>query len=133
MKFYDLDNMKDFNFSEDCLLFEDKIDKNDIDLYTIVKRNDETFAIGSISILENRCGVHKIDFNIDNEEETLENNIKCPVCGYEDLDSWEMSDEFDNSYRCGRCGAILQVQKNISVTYDSYVKQLPKVIELKGE
>jgi transcription elongation factor Elf1 len=50
-----------------------------------------------------------------------ENNIKCPYCDYEDIDSWEFDDD-SGSWTCGSCEKEFDVVRNIEVTYSSYRK-----------
>ena len=50
-------------------------------------------------------------------------NLVCPWCGYEDRDSWELSDS-DDSYTCPECGEVFAYERNITVTYTSRKREL---------
>ncbi len=133
MRVYDKDKMKNFDWDEKSFLFN--LDLDSIDIYDVIHKFGDYYAVCMISADKSKCAVHRMDeFDLDKDNEEFGcSNIKCPICGFEDIDSWEMSSEYDNDYQCGRCGAILQVQKNISVTYDSYVKELPEIKEVEDD
>ncbi len=52
-------------------------------------------------------------------EQWHEEAITCPWCGYEDPDSWEFDDEYDDKYECLRCGKPFVLEKLVEVTYTS--------------
>jgi len=56
------------------------------------------------------------------KETKYKNNITCPLCGYEDKDSWELSKN-DSEVECGNCGAILGYSRYVEVTYSAWVVQ----------
>ena len=49
-------------------------------------------------------------------------NMICPHCGAEDVDSWEyLSGEEQLGYvECGDCGRTYNAERNISITYSTY-------------
>ena len=47
------------------------------------------------------------------------NEITCPYCGWQDRDSWEMNDDYDEEFTCGECDEIFAVSRHIEVTYSS--------------
>jgi len=51
---------------------------------------------------------------------SYENNIKCPHCGYEDIDSWEYDDDCGKN-ECGSCGKAFEYMRNVDVTYSTYI------------
>ena len=56
---------------------------------------------------------------VDGEEEpTFTDEIVCPWCGYEELDSWEAPDHDDESV-CEECGKVFAYEREIEVTYSS--------------
>jgi Zn ribbon nucleic-acid-binding protein len=61
--------------------------------------------------------VYEVELS-DETKTDFEDCITCPVCGYEDGDSWESEDDSDD-YECGRCGATLRIHRNVSVSYDA--------------
>lgn len=48
-----------------------------------------------------------------------ENNIKCPFCDHEWLDSWEF-DENEGTHTCGSCDETFNVIRHIEVTYSTF-------------
>lgn len=52
-------------------------------------------------------------------EQCFKDEITCPWCGYEDPDSWEFEDEYDEEYECSHCGKPFFVEKRVVVTYTS--------------
>lgn len=48
---------------------------------------------------------------------------KCPYCGFEDYDSWELSrdiDDCDGVTGCPNCGKEYGVMRNIEITYTTW-------------
>lgn len=45
-------------------------------------------------------------------------NLICPYCGYEDQDSWELSESSDN-YTCGDCSKNFTYNSSVSRTFTS--------------
>lgn len=54
----------------------------------------------------------------DPEEQYGADNITCPYCGYEDVDSWE-ANESDDHYECSNCGSYFSYEREVSVSYYS--------------
>lgn len=54
----------------------------------------------------------------DPEEQYGADNITCPYCGYEDVDSWE-ANESDDHYECPNCGSYFSYEREVSVSYYS--------------
>lgn len=44
-------------------------------------------------------------------------NITCPWCGSEDLDSWERGDDWEDNTTCDECGKPYTWQRNIEISY----------------
>ena len=42
--------------------------------------------------------------------------ITGPWCGYEEKDSWEIS---DGEFECGECGKTYEVSHDVSITYST--------------
>lgn len=47
--------------------------------------------------------------------------VKCPYCGYEHGDSWELPDN-DDDYECPGCMSHFAYSRNVEVTYSSEPK-----------
>lgn len=54
----------------------------------------------------------------DPEEQCGTNNITCPYCGYENVDSWE-ADDSDEHYKCPNCGSYFSYEREVYVSYYS--------------
>lgn len=63
--------------------------------------------------------------NEDDCEDTIEENVTCPVCGYVESDSWELPED-DDEYECGNCHAVLSYCRNVTVEYHTELKEYPK-------
>lgn len=127
MKVYDIST--DRNWYDDitkCKMIGE-IDA-EVEIYSVIKLKDKYYSVCITDIKKTYCGVRickKFDF--DNEDTSLEEMVTCPICGFEDNDSWELSDN-DDQYQCS-CGAILEIERNVEVTYSAKVVHLPKIYE----
>ena len=92
--------------------------------------NGKIYKVSSIFNQIGYCGVKELKIDNENEACLLMDNVTCPACGYENHDSWELSDE-DNNYECGGCGAILSYEREIEVTYSSNLIKAPEIIRLE--
>lgn len=45
-------------------------------------------------------------------------NPVCPYCGYEEHESWEISDK-ETQYSCDECGKIYRIEQEFSRTFSS--------------
>jgi hypothetical protein len=55
--------------------------------------------------------------------------ITCPLCGYEDRDSWEVefdSMEGETEVDCKSCGETFGVFREVAVTYSSHLADTPE-------
>jgi DNA-directed RNA polymerase subunit RPC12/RpoP len=128
MKVYLSNEVKlEYDLEKLYLLFE--VDDN-FDSSDVIKHSGKYYSIRVTNQSKNYAIAREIEIDTDNEETEYENEITCPVCGYVDNDSWEMSNDTDDDYECGRCGAILEVEKQITVDYSAKVKKLPEIVEV---
>lgn len=56
--------------------------------------------------------------NEEPEEQDYKNEVTCPYCGYEEGDSWEMT-EYEEEHECSNCGSTYSYQRNVTVEYCS--------------
>ena len=89
----------------------------------------------SLDIKNDILTVEKIEHcdSLPKEDSTYTNdNLVCPYCGYENLDSFELPEE-DDEYECPQCGSTLKYVKNICVDFDCELvaERDPLEIELK--
>lgn len=74
--------------------------------------------------------VREITLTVEKDvKDELESNLKCPYCGYEDSDSWELEEE-DSEYECLQCGGIISYERIVTVDYSSEAVRPPKVTHL---
>lgn len=52
-------------------------------------------------------------------EQSKEDEITCPWCGYSNPDSWEFEGEYDDAYECLHCGKPFIVERIVDITYTS--------------
>ena len=96
----------------------------------VVKIGDNYFVPGVLNHINNSVGVSKIEINLEPEDKDYENNLICPYCGYEDKDSWELSDN-DEEHECGRCGATVSFERVVTVEYNSSPIKPPNIVNAK--
>ena len=126
MKIYDFDvKNKNYNHIEQNP-FLGEIDASP-DLYEVFSFNGKWYVPGIVAASKEYAGVHQLKkFDINETESLYESEVTCPICGYVDRNSWEID---DGDYQCGQCGAILEVERNVEVTYSATVSKLPTVLE----
>jgi transcription elongation factor Elf1 len=77
-------------------------------VYSHAVSNKEVFDINDLKHIE----VERIAYFKSPERNENELNLKCPYCGKEDTDSWEINDtlgEWD-TYECGYCGLEMEMK-----------------------
>lgn len=59
---------------------------------------------------------------MDEIDHEYTDNMICPYCGAEDVDSWECvpTEEQIGYVECGNCGRTFNAERNISITYSTY-------------
>lgn len=130
MRFYNGEGewYKNHNFPEEKFLFE--IAGFKIGTGTPFVYRGKTYYAFCVSYVENKAYIEEITINDKEEFCFYEKNIKCPCCGYEDENSFEAGD-WDDSYECPQCGAILSVIRRCEITYDTEVIERPKIIQIE--
>lgn len=107
--------------------------EDDCDLWNSpIKVKDEFYNV-CMSQGDNYC-IDKLDFynyedDIQNMVEYNEDNILCPVCGYEETDCWEYSNNEEDEHECQGCGSILSWEREYTVTYKTKVVNRSNFIE----
>ena len=61
-------------------------------------------------------------FNLEEDENWDKSEITCPICGYEESDSWEYDSDY-GELECGGCGAALEWSREVEVSYSAEVKK----------
>ena len=106
---------------DETVLFE--IDE--IDIYDIIDFKGKRYVCIHTSLKKQIASLDEISISSE-KEKRLENNIVCPFCGCEDYDSCENYIDVDDYY-CDNCRAVLEVNRAVSVTYDTVLKQAPRI------
>lgn len=130
----DLDDKLEL-FSDDQSKFDNKpplfeLDPDECHISDVHKVNGKFYVISRINLERTIAQVREIKIieDVDDIKDTYESELTCPVCGYQNDCSFELSDEDDN-YECGRCGSILSYTRQVSVDYDVSLVERCKVIE----
>lgn len=126
MKFYNRNNNYDFN--EQDFLFE--IKDFCVDLGEPFSYQGKVYSACAISLTENKAIVEELHIDLHNDECFMADLITCPICGYKDADSWEIS-PIETEYDCPNCGAVLELEVEHTVTYTTNVKEKPTIKVVK--
>lgn len=102
----------------------------DLTMGEILEVGGDCYAIGVLNNVNKSAGVRQVEIDFEPEDKDYENNLICPYCGYEDKDSWELSDD-DEEHECGRCGAVISYQRVVTVEYSSSPVKPPSVVTAK--
>jgi len=102
----------------------------DLSISVVVKINKNYYVPEVLNPSKNSAGVRKIEINLEPEDKDYTENLTCPYCGYEDRDSWELSDD-DDEHQCGRCCATISFQRQVTVEYNSSAKTPPEIVKAK--
>lgn len=99
-------------------------------IYDVLKHDGKFYIVCSINHQKQYAGVHEVDFKPEGEEYTYEPQLKCPYCGHEDSDSWEISDD-SGTIECGSCGNEFDYERIVTVDYSSFPKAKAEVKEIE--
>jgi len=103
---------------------------NDIDFHDrILRINNKTYSLESLNRKNNFATVKEIKIKYCAEDLSSEDNITCPYCNWEDVDSWEQKDD-ENTIVCSNCGGEFDYIRYVTVSYDSIPRKAPKVKEI---
>lgn len=100
----------------------------DVSIGTIIKIHNEFYSPGVVGT--GYAGVRQIELNLEPDDESYTRNVKCPYCGYENNNSWELDDNDDN-HECRMCGAIIAYERIVTVEYNASPKRPPDIIETR--
>lgn len=127
MRFYSYGRNKynEFEFMEDNFLFE--IKKYTPAIGIPFRHNDKIWTPRIISYNNQKAVVDEIQVDSNNKECNFEEHITCPICGYTEDDSFEYNDD---EFICPRCGAVLDVEVEHTVTYSTMVKLTSRIEEI---
>ncbi len=108
--------------------------EDDVDLWDKAIVLDGEFYYSVSRQDKDKYKIYKLDYlKLDAIEEEIEtwdeDEIKCPVCGKIWGDCWEIQADSGEDY-CDSCGATIEWERDISVTYSASVKEVVKPIKL---
>ena len=98
---------------------------DEIDIYDIIDFQGKRYVCTHKNFKTQIASLDEISISSETEKR-LEDNIVCPFCGYEDYDSWDYSAD-GGDYECDNCSAVLEVNREVAVTYDTVLKKAPKI------
>ena len=102
----------------------------DLTMGEIVKVEEDYYSIGVLNHVNKSAGARQIEIDFEPDDKDYENNVICPYCGYEDRDSWELTDD-NEEHNCGRCGAVVSYERVVTVEYNSSPVKPPTVVTAK--
>ena len=77
----------------------------------------EILGIPGVSICD-ECYGEQAKLRAWENEQYETDNLICPWCGYENINSWELSDGEDD-YECPACGEVFTYERVVDVHYTS--------------
>ena len=84
-----------------------------------------------MNLKENSLYVRFLDYWIPrNDDDYSDDYLRCPYCGYENQDSFELSDE-DDEYVCPQCGSTLKYHREIKISYYVEVVEEKEPLEVE--
>lgn len=102
---------------------------DDVDLWNRAINLDGKFY----SVCTSQGNKYKIaeleQFNPKEDSNWGKDEITCPICGYEVGDSWEFDSDC-GEYECKGCGAVLEWNRDIEVSYSVEVKKSQQPLKL---
>lgn len=102
-----------------------------IDVGGLVKFDHKYYNCCRVNLKENSLYVRFLDYYIPGmDEDYCDDNLRCPFCGYENKDSFELSDE-DDEYTCPQCGSTLKYHREIKVSYYVEVVEEKEPLEVE--
>lgn len=121
-----------FNFTETCHMIAET--EKDIPWGTVIKLDKYYYSICMAKEVEGGNGkfsdiaVRKLDKFSPKGEDTLEDNfLLCPVCGYKDYDTCEIT---AGEHYCSHCHSLLDVDVDYTATYFVQTKKASKLVKL---
>lgn len=127
MKIYEL---RDYSLDENNAVYLGETDQK-IEFGTLLKFNSRYYTCSMLNPKENSLYVRFLDYYIPRDDDDYSDDyLRCPYCGYEELDSFELSDD-DDEYICPQCGSKLKYRREIKVSYDVEVIEEKEPVEVE--
>ena len=127
MKIYEL---PDGIYDKDRATFIGETDQQ-LDFESMLKFDNKYYRCSMQDLRDNSLYVRFVDYYLPRRNDDFcDDNLTCPYCGYEELDSFELMDE-DDEYICPQCGSKLKYHREIEVHYDCEVVEEKEPVEVK--
>ena len=127
MKVYEL---PDNTLDKDKAIFIGETDQQ-LDFEAMLKIDHKYYRCSIQDLKSNSLYVRFVDYYLPrNDDDFCDDNLRCPFCGYEELDSFELSDE-DDEYICPQCGSKLKYNRVVRVSYDVEVVEEKEPLEVE--
>lgn len=97
----------------------------------MLKLNNKYCRCSAQDLKSNSLYVRFVDYYLPrNDDDFCDDNLGCPFCGYEVVDSFELPDE-DDEYICPQCGSKLKYSREVRVSYSVEVVKEKEPIEVE--
>lgn len=103
----------------------------EIELDTLLKIDHKYYRCCKHDLKKDILYVEFVDYYLPRmDDDYCDDNLRCPFCGYEEKDSFELSYE-DDEYICPQCGSALKYHREIKVSYDVEVVEEKEPLEVE--
>lgn len=127
MKIYEL---PDNTLDKDKAIFIGETDQH-LDFEAMLKFDNKYYRYSMQDLKDDSLYVRFVDYYLPrNDDDFCDDNLRCPFCGYEELDSFELSDE-DDEYICPQCGSKLKYSREVRVSYDVEVVEEKEPVDVE--
>lgn len=103
----------------------------EIELDTLLKIDHKYYRCCKHDLKKDILYVEFVDYYLPRmDDDYCDDNLRCPFCGYEEKDSFELSYE-DDEYICPQCGSTLKYYREIKISYDVEVVEEKEPLEVE--
>lgn len=103
----------------------------EIELDTLLKIDHKYYRCCKHDLKKDILYVEFVDYYLPRmDDDYCDDNLRCPFCGYEEKDSFELSYE-DDEYICPQCGSTLKYHREIKISYDVKVVEEKEPLEVE--
>ncbi|MEK4196166.1 MULTISPECIES: hypothetical protein [unclassified Paenibacillus] len=125
IRIYDREHFWDDNFQLMELVKEVEAEPEFGETFEI---NGKTYRSCAKSPKKKVLGVEEITLDHEPDEE-YGDELKCPYCGHEYGDAWEMKEDSD-TIDCSTCGSQIEYEREYSVSYTVKPVKIVEVVKL---
>lgn len=103
----------------------------EIELDTLLKIDHKYYRCCKHDFKKDILYVEFVDYYLPGmDDDYCDDNLRCPFCGYEEKDSFELSYE-DDEYICPQCGSTLKYHREIKISYYVEVVEEKEPLEVE--